>query len=93
MATIENPTVQAYRDTMHINNIEFPPLSLRADLVTVTKFCADQTPPWILGSYVADNVRFSNDGARLYNYYDATKSEWINAWGHSPVVTEITYTT
>jgi hypothetical protein len=90
MATIENPTIKAFADTMHINNIEFPALPLRADDNTVNRYCLENS--MTMSSYTQDSARISNDGARLYNYWDTVTSEWKNAWGYSPIVTEITYT-
>lgn len=89
MATIENPTVRAYADTMHINNIEFPALPIRGDDDSVTQFATENLIT--LDSYTKDEARYSNDGARLYNYYDTVTSEWKNSWGYAGVVTEITY--
>jgi hypothetical protein len=89
MATFENPTVQAYADTMHINNLEFPPLFLRADVDSATQWCVENSHTYV--SYTADDVRFANDGARIYNFYDTVTAQWINAWGFDPIITEITY--
>jgi len=89
MATIESPTVRAYADTMHINNIEFPALPIRSDDASVQQYCTENSIA--LDSYTADSTRYSNDGARLYNYYDTTTSQWMNSWGYAGIVTEITH--
>ena len=89
MATVEYPTVRAYEDTLHINNIEFPALPLRADDDTVDQYCTENA----IGAhtYTADESRYANDGARLYNYWDTVTSEWKNSWGYSGIVIEIQY--
>lgn len=89
MATIENPSIRAYPDLRHINNMEFPALPLQADDDTVDQYCTEQGITKI--SYTSDSIRFSNDGARLYNYYNTERNEWLNVFGYSPIVTEITY--
>jgi hypothetical protein len=90
--TIDYPQVFAREDTRHINNIEFPYLYIQADDASVNKYCAEQDPAVTMASYEQDEVRVSNDGARLYNYYDSARGEWLNSWGYSPIVVSITTT-
>ena len=73
MPVLEYPLVQAYKDPLNINSMDIGALPIRADIVSVTQFCAQQTPPITLVSFTKDpevGTRFSNDGGRLYNYYD-----------------------
>ena len=87
---IEYPTVFAREDTRHINNLEFPYLPIQADDVSVARYCTETGVTF--ATYEQDSMRTSNDGARLYNYYDTARAEWLNSWGYSPVVLSITTT-
>ena len=89
MATIDYPVIKALADVMHINDIDFPALPLKADDDTVTQYCTENSIG--VHTYGKDEARISNDGARLYNYFDTTTNEWKNAWGYSGIVTEINY--
>lgn len=89
MATIDYPVIKAFQDTAHINDLDFPALPLRADDDTVAQYCLENSIT--MTTYGKDEARISNDGARLYNYWDTTTSEWKNAWGYSGIVTEINY--
>jgi hypothetical protein len=85
--TIEYPSIFAREDTRHINNQEFPFLPIQADDDSVTQYCTETGATF--ATYEQDSPRMSNDGARLYNYYDIARSEWLNAWGYSAVVLSI----
>lgn len=89
MATIENPTKRALADELLINNLEFGELPIRGDVASATQWCLDNSHTY--SSFVKDDVRFSNDGGRLYNFWNTATSEWKNEWGYSPIITEITY--
>jgi len=92
MAVLENPTVRAYEDTLHINSLYFPDLPIRADSASIAQYCIENS--YTLVSYVSDpetGSRFSNDGGRTYNYYDTVTSQWMNKFGYEPVVVELTY--
>jgi hypothetical protein len=39
MPTIDNPTVRAYDDPLHINTIYFSELPFRADNASITQYC------------------------------------------------------
>lgn len=94
MPVLEYPVVQAFSDPLHINSMDLGAQQIRADIVSVTQFCAQQVPPITLVSYTRDpevGNRFSNDGGRLYNYYDAVGGRWMNQYGYEAVVVDITY--
>lgn len=89
MSIINNPTERAFDDTMHHNDLELTELPIQADAASVAQYCSERS--YSLDSYSQDNQHFSNDGARLYNYYDTVSGQWLNAWGYSAIVTEIVY--
>lgn len=94
MPTIDSPVVQAFDDIRHLNTLYFPPMSIRADVASVTQYLYEINTGFTLSSYVSDplsGARFANDGARLYNYWDSVNSEWLNGFGFEAIVVEITH--
>ena len=92
MPVIDNPTVRAYDDPRHINSVYFSDLPLRADVASINQYCTQNSITLV--SYLrdpAEGSRFSNDGGRLYNYWDIVTSLWMNKFGYEPVVVELTY--
>lgn len=88
MATIiNNPTVKAMSDSKHINSLDFSALPIRGDSASTARYCTENG--YTLDSFTTDSAHFSNDGGRVYNYWDSTNSTWINAFGYDSIVTQI----
>ena len=95
MPTIDEPTVIAFDDALHINTLYFPELPMRGDDASVTQYMLQNYSGSTWTSYVRDPLigsRISNDGGRTYNYWDTVTSQWYNTFGYEPIVVEITYT-
>lgn len=60
---------------------------LAGDDTSVTKYCSGNT--WTLDSYTKEDLRFSNDGALAYQYWNG--SAWVLEQGYRAIVTSITY--
>ena len=94
MAVVENPTVRAYDDPLHINSLYFPDLPIRSDDVSVAQYVAEFLTGFTLTSYTRDpseGSHTSNDGGRTYNYYDGVTGYWMNQFGYEGIVVDITY--
>lgn len=75
----------------------FGPNPLRADQATVDQYCIDMG--YASSTFVADSGGFSNDGARLMNYYGvyeyltgtttATGYTWQNLYCYDGIVTAL----
>lgn len=91
MLTTENPTIRAYADVNHINTYYFSDLPIRGDIASITQYCSGNSITLV--SYINDPLigsRNSNEGGRLYNYWDSLTSTWYNKFGYEPIVIEIT---
>lgn len=74
----------------------FDELPIKADQASVDQFCVEKGYGSV-SSFVGDGGGFSNDGARLMNYYTlvitgGTTGEyyWVNLYGYDGIVTSIT---
>ena len=99
MAIINDPKTINRND----GNSQLWELPLKSDVTTAMKYVEENN----LGTYSSftsnENVRFSNDGSILYNYYisGATYTdywentgityEWRTESGHDAIITSITY--
>jgi len=65
------------------------PVYITADNTTVSQYCTLMN---LTGStsYIAETQRFSNDGARMYQYYSG--GAWVTEFGFRQIVTQLTLT-